>query len=342
VAAARRNLRHPGGMAQAEMSLVAARAGGAYFASTGEAKATPRGWLAAGAQFCERRSSMSICTRLLVTCAALPALLLSVPVAAPAAPVAPTVVLTPHRAIYDLKLLRTRGRGDIEAVSGRIVYDFSGSACTGYALNFRQVSELESTEQNKSALSDLRSTTWEEGGAKRFRFSSENYINETHVDKVEGNARRGADHVEVKLVKPKDKAFDLDRAMVFPTEQLRLIIAAARAGKTILPLPLYDGSDNGEKVFSTLTVIGREIPPDVKVDDATAGQAALAGLKRWPVTISYFDRNDPKRGEQTPIYAISFELYENGIQRALQLDYDDFVVAGTMSRLDIKQTPECK
>src|SRR5215469_6740570 len=131
---------------------------------------------------------MSTCTRLVMACAALPALLLSEPAPAPAAPAAAAVVLTPHRAIYDLKLLRTRGRGDIESVRGRIVYDFSGSACAGYALNFRQVSELESTEQNKSMLSDLRSTTWEEGGAKRFRFSSQNYVNERNVDNVEGNA----------------------------------------------------------------------------------------------------------------------------------------------------------
>jgi EipB-like len=285
---------------------------------------------------------MSIRTRLLMVCAALPALLLSDAAPAPATPAAASVVLTPHRAIYDLNLVRTRGRGDIESVRGRIVYDFSGSACAGYALNFRQVSELARAEGNKSVLSDLRSTTWEEAGAKRFRFSSQNYVNETNVEQVEGDARRGASHVEVKLAKPADKSFDLEHAMVFPTEQIRLIIEAARAGKTILPLPVYDGSDNGQKVFTTMTVIGQEIAPDVKVNDAAAGQAALAGLKRWPVTISYFDRNNAKPGEQTPVYAISFELYENGISRALELYYDDFVLSGTMSRLDIKQAPECK
>ena len=290
---------------------------------------------------------MPIRTRLLMACAALATLLLSEPVVsepvpAAAAPTASTVVLTPHRAIYDLRLLRTRGRGDIESVRGRIVYDFSGSACAGYALNFRQVSELARTEGNKSVLSDLRSTTWEEAGAKRFRFSSQNYINETNVEQVEGHAERDGSHVEVRLAKPKGKSFDLDRAMVFPTEQIRLVIEAARAGKTILPLPVYDGSDNGEKVFTTMTVIGREIPPDVKVNDAAAGQPALVGLKRWPVTISYFDHNATKLGEQTPVYTISFELYENGISRALQLYYDDFVLSGTMSRLDIKEPTACK
>jgi len=53
-------------------------------------------------------------------------------------------------------------------------------------------------------------------------------------------------------------------------------------------------------------------------------QAAFAGLTRWPVTISYFDHAvAEKSGEQTPVYAITFELFENGISRALVLDYND-------------------
>ena len=252
------------------------------------------------------------------------------------------VVLTPHRAIYDLRLLRPRGKKDIEAVRGRILYDFSGSPCAGYALNFRQVSELNSGE-NKTALSDLRANTWEEASAGRFKFRSENHLDDKTIDKVDGEAKRNADNVEVKLAQPKDKTFDLERAMVFPTEHMRRIIEAAEEGKNILELPVDDGSENGEKVYSTMTLIGHEIAPNEKVPtDAAAGQAALAGLKRWPVTISYFDRNDTKRGEQTPVYSISFELYENGISRALSLDYEDFVIAGDMSQLEIKDPAPCK
>jgi len=227
-------------------------------------------------------------------------------------------------------------------VRGRILYDFSGSACAGYALNFRQVSELNSGE-NKTALSDLRANTWEEASAKRFKFSSENHLDDKTIDKVDGEAKRDTDQVEVKLAQPKDKTFALEQAMVFPTEHMRRIIEAAQEGKTILELPVYDGSENGEKVYSTMTLIGREIAPNEKVPtDAAAGQAALASLKRWPVTISYFDRTDKKREEQTPVYSISFELYENGISRALSLDYEDFVIAGDMSQLEIKDPTPCK
>lgn len=54
--------------------------------------------------------------------------------AAPSAPApgADAVAFAPHRAVYDLHLLRTRGNRQIEAVRGRILYDFSGNACEGY------------------------------------------------------------------------------------------------------------------------------------------------------------------------------------------------------------------
>ena len=52
----------------------------------------------------------------------------------------------------------------------------------------------------------------------------------------------------------------------------------------------------------------------------------MKSLTRWPVTVSYYDRDaKPTEGEQTPVYAMSFELFENGVSRALVLDYNDFV-----------------
>jgi hypothetical protein len=38
---------------------------------------------------------------------------------------------------------------------------------------------------------------------------------------------------------------------------------------------------------------------------------------------------------------LSFDLYENGISRALRLDYGDFVLAGEMSSLELLSQPEC-
>ena len=253
------------------------------------------------------------------------------------------VSLASHRAVYDLKLASTRGKRAMNAVRGRILYDFSGSACEGYALQFRQVSELDSGE-GKVIVSDLRATSWEEGAGKRLRFHSQNYFDEALRDSVDGQAERDGDGVAVELKEPGEKKLDMKNELVFPTEHVRRIIAAARDGKTLMQVSVYDGSDTGEKLYDTLTVIGKAIAPDEhKPTDAVAGQAAFAGLTRWPVTISYFDHAvAEKSGEQTPVYAITFELYENGISRALLLDYGDFVLTGEMTSLEIKDVKPCK
>jgi hypothetical protein len=258
------------------------------------------------------------------------------------APAEAATVLAPHKAVYSLRLVKSQGKRPVEAVRGRILYDFTGSPCEGYALEFRQVSEIDNGE-GKVALSDLRAATWEEGDAKSFRFNSENKVNEQTVDTVDGNAGRDGSGVSVKLSKPKPKTFDLDAKIAFPTEHIRRVIEAAEAGRSLLELSVFDGSESGDKVFSTLAVIGRVIKPGDRLpDDAAAGNATLAGLRRWPVTISYFDQESPKTGEQTPSYSIGFELYENGISRALTLDYGDFVVSGTMSQLELKDAAACK
>jgi hypothetical protein len=257
------------------------------------------------------------------------------------------VALTPagefasHRAVYELKLAQTRGNSSTVAARGRILYDFSGNTCDGYALQFRQVSELDNGE-GRLSLSDLRSTTWEDGAAKKFVFKSENYLNEAMIDAVDGHADREAGEVTVSLAKPEAKKFDIGAAIAFPTDHMRRIIEAAREGKTILELPLYDGSDKGEKVYNTLTIIGRAIEPNERPpSDAAAGKAELAGLKRWPVTVSYFDKA-AKTGDQAPAYAIKFEIYENGISRALLLDYSDFSISGELTAIEIRDTKPCK
>ena len=166
-----------------------------------------------------------------------------------------------HQALYELSLVKSRGSNAINGARGRILYNFSGSACEGYTSEFRQVSELDSGE-GKLTLSDLRSTSWEDAAGKSYRFKIDTRMNDAESPPVDGVAERTGDHITVKLKQPVAKTFDLEGSIVFPTEQIQRIIAAARAGKSVLELMVYDGSDNGEKVYNTLSVIGQPIPGD--------------------------------------------------------------------------------
>ena len=249
-----------------------------------------------------------------------------------------------HQALYELKLLKSRGSNSINSARGRILYNFSGSACEGYTSEFRQVSELDSGE-GKLTLSDLRSTSWEDGDGKSYRFKIATRMNDADSNPVDGMAERSGDHITVKLKQPEAKTFTLDGTTVFPTEQIQRIITAAREGKSVLELMVYDGSDNGEKVYNTLSVIGQPIPGDRSIDtpDPSTANDVMKSLTRWPVTVSYYDRDAKARdGEQTPVYAMSFELFENGVSRALVLDYNDFVISGALGQFDVKDSKPCK
>src|SRR3712207_3006807 len=57
-----------------------------------------------------------------------------------------SVQLAPHRAVYDLSLLRAGGSSGLESARGRIAIEFAGDACEGYTPKFRQVTILGSKE----------------------------------------------------------------------------------------------------------------------------------------------------------------------------------------------------
>ncbi len=257
---------------------------------------------------------------------------------------ASTAPFLAHQAVYELSLQKASGNASVNNARGRILYNFTGSSCEGYTTEFRQVSQLD-TGEDKATLSDLRSTSWEDGEGKSYRFKIETRMNDSSTGSVDGVAERSGKSVTVKLKQPKAKTFTLDSETVFPTEQVRRIVAAAKDGKSLLELSVYDGSDDGEKVYNTLSVIGQAIPGEraPSTPDITATSDKLKGLARWPVTVSYYDRSiKSTTGEQTPVYSMSFELYENGVSRALVLDYNEFVIAGAMAKFDAKDSKPCK
>jgi hypothetical protein len=253
------------------------------------------------------------------------------------------VPFLPHQALYELSLVKSRGSSSINGARGRILYNFSGNACEGYTSEFRQVSELEVGE-GKTTLSDLRSTSWEDGAGKSYRFKIDSRMNDGISSPVDGMAERTGDQITVKLKQPEARTFTLDGSTVFPTEQIQRIIAAAREGKSILELTVYDGSDNGQKVYNTLSVIGHGMTGDKQnASDPSTTNDQMKSMTRWPVTVSYYDRDSRKKdGEETPVYSMSFELFENGVSRALVLDYNDFVISGALGRFDVKDAKDVK
>lgn len=244
------------------------------------------------------------------------------------------VVLAPHRAVYDLVLDDSKPSGSIEAARGRIAFEFTGDACEGYALSFRQVTQL--TSESGPRVVDARTTSFEAGDGASYRFKTESSSGGTAPETVDGSARKAGGGYEVSLRTPKAETHRENADALFPNAQMKAVIQAARAGKSTLNARLYDGASTGKEVYETLSVIGKRI--EAKPAEGPLQRPEFEKLARWPVTISYFKVGS---AETTPSYTISFELYENGVTGAVKLDYGSFSLRGTLTRLDLLPQQEC-
>jgi hypothetical protein len=270
---------------------------------------------------------------------------LSIAMLAPAAAetARPPVRLVPHRAVYDLSLLRADGSNGVDSARGRIAMEFAGDACEGYTLKFRQVTVLNSTESGSRTV-DTQTATYEAGDGLSMRFKSTTSTQGLTREGIDGDAKLRPDgSLDVRFKEPRMESFAATGQPVFPTEHLKRLIEAGQKGETTLAVKVYDGSNDGKKVYDTLGLIGRRIEPGAggELEEAVRHEA-LTKVPRWPVTISYFEEG---RADRTPVYKVSFELYENGVSRGLKLDYGDFALKGELKSLEIQPvqaTPACQ
>jgi hypothetical protein len=260
-------------------------------------------------------------------CLTLPAFAQNVPRADPPMP------LASHKAIYDLKLADSSGSKAPASASGRIAFEFDAS-CEGYAQTLRQALDIEQSEGERQ-ITETRSSTFEDADGADFRFNISGATGK--AGEIDGQAERGARGVAIALSQPRPFRLETGHDVLFPTQHVARIIAAARRGERIFLARVYDASDDGRKIFNVTTVIGAERHgPD---PDAGAQIAELRALKRWPVAAAYFS-SDKRDG--LPDYVLSFDLYENGVSSGLKLDYGDFALTGELKRIEFPPTAKCR
>ena len=245
--------------------------------------------------------------------------------------------LVAHRAVYEVELADSTDRSGISSMNGRIVYEITGSVCEGFAVTFRFVTRIDTGK--KSFVTDQRTTTYEGGAGKNFRFLTKTYVNEQFEKEVSGKALRTEKGTDVSILKPDSRKLQLGNA-IFMTDHLAKVIEKALLGENFFTADVYDGSDNGDELMATTTIIGKK--KTFKPEENTPGFKALNDLANWPVSISYFSMENEKRGESLPIYQVSFDLFESGISGDLKMHYKDYTLKGKLSSVKLLPVSKCE
>lgn len=260
----------------------------------------------------------------------------------PAAAAGNSVAFAPHRAVYEIALVKSASGAGVSEMTGRMVYELTGSACEGFTQNMRFVTRMVNQE-GTTTINDLRTSSWEENEGKRLRFSSTQYQNDKIDEASQGDARRNeaASATEVELVQPEKKKVALPQNVYFPMQHATALIQSAKDGKTIFAADIFDGSEKGEKFYKTNAVIGKKIEQGAVANSASIADAArLAGLGSWPITISYFEAGKDKQ-DTIPVYELAFRYYENGVTSDLKIDYGDFLLSGELKELTLLPAANC-
>lgn len=264
------------------------------------------------------------------------------PAVSAAAPTQRPVQFSPHRAVYEISLAHAAAGSGVTEVEGRMVYDLQGSHCEGYTQNMRFVTRMTSQDGSEQ-INDLRSSSFEDLARKRLRFVSSQYRDQKLIEQTSGDAHKFDDSrgIEVELEEPSRRKLNLTTAAYFPMRHSEALVSAARAGQRQLVADLYDGSEKGEKIYTTSAVIGKRSDAAKKLPPRLAdGAKKLAGLASWPVSIGYFEPKGTAK-DDVPAYELSFRIFENGVSSDLAIDYGEFAVRGTLSELTYYPASDC-
>ncbi|WP_336276841.1 EipB family protein [Bartonella sp. CB178] len=240
-----------------------------------------------------------------------------------------SVFVAPHRAVYDFQLDSASNEMAILGMTGRMVYELTGSACQGYTTRFRFISRIH-IEDMPERLTDQQTTSYEAGDGRTFHFSFMDQVGQDAAHKAEGFAEHTEDGIIVKLQKPQEKEYRLSMAE-FPVTQLKSIIQHAKTGHNFYHTTVFDGTNKADRVIKESIVIGeKRVQP---LDSEIIKIGVLDGEEYWPVTVSYFD--DVENNDGLPMYRTSFLLHESGVMRDLRVDYGTFAVRAKLNSLEL-------
>lgn len=257
-----------------------------------------------------------------------------------AAAAAQAATIAPHRAVYDLKLIKSSGDANFSSVDGRLAFEVQGSTCEGWTVQFRMVNRYRPAE-GEVRTSDTRSTTFESGDGLDLRYSQNELMDQKPQSETRIKVTRpspgaeGAGETGSNEAKP----FTVPAEALFPMQHQLALMDKAAAGEPRDTSLIYDGSD-GEKTFRAITFIGkRKLAGSNARDNANKEATPLSKLASWPMSISYFAVGGEE--QDTPTYQVGFDMYENGVATGLVLDYGTFTLGGELKKLELLKPVDC-
>jgi hypothetical protein len=238
--------------------------------------------------------------------------------------------IEPHNAVYELTLAGPPGGGNISAVQGTMTFTWD-QGCDGWVVEQNYQIDLLDHEGGSVRLGSEYSAIETLDGSD-LEFESRNLINGLVDEEFIGEAIMSDEGGRARYSEPSGLEMALPVGTLFPTEHSLVLLDHAEAGERFFVSTVFDGtSSNG--VSEVSSIIGQAIDapgPEVRVI------SPLLMRPGWSVSMAYFD-NTQQTSE--PTVELNLELLDNGVVRAMQVDYGTFAMEARLIFLEpIDQT----
>ncbi len=252
---------------------------------------------------------------------------------------AEAATVAPHRAVYDLTLLRADEGASLQSATGKLAFEVDGSTCEGFTVNFRMATKYRQGE-GKVTVIDTMTSTYENAGATELRHQVKETVDGKPRDSERINFNRPSPQAEGtgEIASKPSEPFTVPAGASLPMQHQLRLMALGEAGGGRDSSVVFDGSD-GEKAFRAISFVGREKPAgSITRDGKNPAAVPLKAARAWPMTVSYYTVAGTA---ETPEYQVSFDMYENGVVTGLVLDYGEFALAGALTDLKMLDKPSC-
>ncbi len=253
------------------------------------------------------------------------------------------VALSPHKAVYDFRMLGISSGGGLSDIRGSMFYE-QGDACDAWTTDHRFTSEYFYPER-PSVVNASQYVSWESKDGAVFQFNSERQENGTDSKQLRGSVERAATGTTLAtFARPPELSFDLPEGYYLPTRHTIEMIRRARAGDKIFHAVLFDGTDD-EGPVEVNTVITRKATAEeitAVAKRAPEIDTQLLIPEAWHMRMAVFPLVTPE-GEDgsTASYEMDMLLHANGVISEAIVDYKQFKVAQRLTALDALPPPNC-
>lgn len=251
---------------------------------------------------------------------------------------------TPHKALYDIKLVGKKSSSQVVNIAGQMMYDWEGG-CEGWSSNHRFDVLYEYADSAPMRItSDF--STYELFDGQSLQFITQRKREGELFEELRGSASiLPGEAGKAVLRVPEGMSFDLPAGTLFPMQHTMAVLKAIKQGEKFFKATIFDGSDQDGPV-EVNAFIGAEVQyaaseidkGEIAASEIAEGEKkndsvdeALLKARAWNVRLAFFPLND---NEASADYEMSLVFHENGVISDMVVEYGDFSVAQTLSALD--------